>query len=82
MCLIGSMLEGGRKPETFRIVMGVTIGGDAGNVLVQYFVGDNSCEAITKNRSDEIDKSVLIQKSKCQETMYKIIRDYWKIGLM
>ena len=50
MCLIGSMLEGGRKPETFRIVMGVTIGGDAGNVLVQYIVDDNSCEAITKDR--------------------------------
>ena len=44
------MLEWGRKPENFRIVMGVTIRGDAGNVLVQYFVGDNSCEAITKDR--------------------------------
>ena len=79
MCLIGSVLEWGRKPETLRILMGVIMRDDAGNVLVQYSVSDNSCEAITKNWPAEIDKSVLIQKSKCQETMYKIIRNYWKI---
>ena len=71
MCLIVSVLEKGPQTQQNGLLLGVTIGGDAGNCLVESFFSDNSCEAITENLPVAIDKSLLIKKSKWQETMYK-----------
>ena len=70
-CLIYSVLEGGHNYKNIGLEMGVTIRSDSEKWQEQLVVSANAREAITENRSGQLDESCLIQKKKWLENTYR-----------